>query len=288
MYGQDQQSPQGQQGQPQQPYGGPQQGPTPSAPEAGEGAPGHDGIPAADPAPAQPHGAPPPPAFGAVPPQAGPDHPAGGYPGYGYTGYPPAGPKKSRRTLWILLGCLGGVAVLSAGLLTYFVVNVTSKAGTHKIVLPAAFKGMDRDDTSDTAQQLRDSVTKDLGTGDGAWTPTGVGALYEDAEGRRLVVVGGYGKVLQPQKELDSYFKGILSSDTAKITGRHGVDAGPLGGRMDCAVVSNGAADVGICAWADSSGIIGVMEAGTDGGAPDLEATATDARDLRALAEVPK
>lgn len=197
-------------------------------------------------------------------------------------------PRKSRRTLWILLGCLGGVVLLIIGLLVYFVVDVTSKAGTHKIVLPAEFKGMSRDDSSDSAQQLRDSITKDLGGGDGSWTPTGVGALYQGDDTHRMVVVGGYGKVLQPQNELDAFFKGIASNDSASITDRHSVDAGTLGGRMDCATVSNGTNDFGVCAWADSSSVIGVMEGDSGGDAPDLDAVAGDARELRAVAEVPK
>jgi hypothetical protein len=198
-------------------------------------------------------------------------------------------PKKSRRTLWILLGVLGLVVVLVVGLIGYFVVDVASKAGTHKIVLPAEFKGVARDDTSATAQQLRDSMTRSFGDGDGSWKPTGVGALYQsDTESTRMIVSGGYGKVLSPQHELDSYFKGIAAGDDARLSGRRSVDPGPLGGKLDCAVASNGVSEFGVCAWADSSSIVGLMQGDDEGTAPDLDKLAADTRDLRALAEVPK
>ncbi|MFC8447871.1 hypothetical protein [Kitasatospora sp. NPDC057223] len=245
----------------------------------------YDQAPSAPPPHPQPWGAPPqaPPAYGAVPPQAQ------GHPGYGYGGYPPVAPKKSRRTLWILLGVLGLVVVLVVGLIGYFVVDVASKAGTHKIVLPVEFKGVARDDTSATAQQLRDSMARSFGDGDGSWKPTGVGALYQsDTESTRMIVSGGYGKVLSPQHELDSYFKGIAEGDGARLSGRRSVDPGPLGGKLDCAVASNGAGEFGVCAWADSSSIVGLMQGDDEGTAPDLDKLAADTRELRALAEIPK
>ncbi|MFI6443522.1 hypothetical protein [Kitasatospora sp. NPDC050543] len=246
------------------------------------------------PPPAQPYGAPPPPqppAYGAVPPQGQPGYPApGAYPGYpGYPGYPTQPPKKSRRTLWILIGCFLGLLVLIGGLLAYFVYDVTSKAGTKKIALPTEFKSMARDDSSEAAKQLSDGIVKEIGSGDGSWSPTGVSALYKSAdESQAVIVVGAYGKVLQPQRELDGFFKGISESDGATVSGRRSVDPGPLGGKLDCATVSNGESEFGVCAWADSSSVIGVVEANEDGKAPSLDKVATDARDLRQVAEVPK
>ncbi len=181
------------------------------------------------------------------------------------------------------------MVVLVVGLIGYFVVDVASKAGTHKVVLPAEFKGMARDDTSATAQQLSDSMAKSFGDGDGSWNPTGVGAMYQsDDLSTRMIVSGGYGKVLSPQHELDSFFKGVAEGDNATLSGRHSVDPGPLGGKLDCAVASNGVTELGVCAWADSSSIIGVMRGDDAGTPPDLDQLAADARDIRAVAEVPK
>ncbi|MEU6234544.1 hypothetical protein [Kitasatospora sp. NPDC047058] len=231
----------------------------------------------------QPYGGapvPPQPGFGAVPPQAGPG-------GYGaYAPVPP--PKKSRKTLWILLGVFVGVLALIGGAVAYFVLDVTSNAGTQKIVLPAKFQALTKDDDNEIARKMEEEITSEFGKGDGAWNPTGVSAVYLDSsQDPQLIVVGGYGKVLLPKQELDAMFKGF-SSGGPTVSNRHSVDAGPKGGTMECAKATQDGTDLGICAWADNSSLILLMRAPEDGKAPDLDKLASDARDLRAVAEVPK
>ncbi|MFJ2188130.1 hypothetical protein ACIOJE_09210 [Kitasatospora sp. NPDC087861] len=245
--------------------------------------------------PPQPgYDAPPPaaPGYGGIPPQGPPPGypPAGepgAYPGYGaYAPVPP--PRKSRKTLWTVLGVVGGVLLLGGGTLAYLVYDVTSNAGTEKIVLPATFKEL----TKNTDPQVTDSIEKELtsgfGKGDGNWKPTGVGALYQDAQSQpQLVAVGAYGKVLAPKQELDQAFTGITASGP-KLSGRHAVDAGPKGGTMECAVAADNDTTMGLCAWADNSSIVIVMKVVDSGTQPDLDKLAADSRDLRAVAEVPK
>ncbi|MER6396205.1 hypothetical protein ABT263_09090 [Kitasatospora sp. NPDC001603] len=249
------------------------------------------------PVPPQPgYGATPPPppaeqAWGAVPPQGTPPGfpPAEGQPGYpGYGAYAPVPPRKSRKTLWILLGVFVGVLALIGGGLAYFVFDVTSNAGTQKIVLPATFKDLTKDTDNEIADAMEKEITSEFGKGDGAWNPTGVSAVYQDSsEEPQLIVVGGYGKVLLPKQELDAMFKGFSSGGPA-VTDRHAVDAGSKGGTMECAKATQSGTDLGICAWADNSTLVLLMQAPEDGKAPDLEKLAADARDLRAVAEVAK
>ncbi|WP_406198564.1 hypothetical protein OH807_14700 [Kitasatospora sp. NBC_01560] len=240
------------------------------------------------------YGATPPPPAGApgyagVPPQAPPPGAQPGAPGYGgYGAYAPAPPRKSRKTLWILLGVLAGVLALIGGAVAYFVFDVTSNAGTQKVVLPATFKDLSKDDDNEIARKMEEEITSEFGKGDGSWNPTGVSAVYQDsAQDPQLIVVGGYGKVLLPKQELDAMFKGFTSGGPT-VTNRHAVDAGPKGGTMECAKATQEGTDLGICAWADNSSLILLMKAPEDGKAPDLDALAADARDLRAVAEVPK
>ncbi|MFG3049370.1 hypothetical protein ACGFZP_00250 [Kitasatospora sp. NPDC048239] len=267
----------------QNPYGTPQ---PPAGQPYGAPPPPQPGYGAVPPQPAAP-------AYGAVPPQAPPPGypaPGGGQPGYpGYGAYAPAPPpRKSRKTLWILIGVLVGVLALIGGLLAYFVFDVTSNAGTQKIVLPAQFKDLSRDENSEIAKKLEEDITSEFGKGDGAWNPTGVSAVYQDRDSEpQLIVVGGYGKVLLPKQEMDAMFKGVSSSGPS-ITDRHSVDAGSKGGTMECAKATEDGSEIGLCAWADNSSLVMLMRAPQEGKSPDLSALAAEARDLRAISEVPK
>ncbi|MDH6578683.1 hypothetical protein [Kitasatospora sp. MAP5-34] len=265
MYGQGQQNPQGQ---PQQP---PQYGQPPQPPQYG--------------APQQP--------YGAVPPQDGapgfpPPAPGYGggeaYPGaYGY-GQPV---KKSRKTLWIVLGIIGGVVLLGGAALVLLVANVAAKTGNNKLVAPAAFHGTQLDNTSATASKMQSSMAGALGSGDGSWHPTPVTGFYPSADHQQAVIfVGAYGNLLLPKKEIDATFTGMTTSG-GTLTGRHSVDAGPKGGSMDCGKMSTTGQEFGVCVWADGSGLGMIMEF-TANKPADLDKTAADTREIRQLAELPK
>ncbi|MFJ1701855.1 hypothetical protein [Kitasatospora sp. NPDC088346] len=246
----------------------------------------------------QPYGAPPPQqpygdpqqAWGAVPPQGGAPYP--GYPGY--PGYP-AEQKKSRKTLWIVLGCVGGAVLLGAGVLGYAVYDVTSKTGTHKVVMPDTFKGMKRDDTNPLAEQMQTALQSDFGQGKDAWTPTAVSGLYTGSgsdEGKVVVVFGGWGNVLSPSSQVDDFFSSFEKQARGQGTtfnGRASFDPGPLGGTLSCEVMKAEEETDSLCVWADGSSVVAVLagEAGSTG-TPDLAAAAADARELRKAAEVPR
>ncbi|MBD0690944.1 hypothetical protein [Streptomyces sp. CBMA123] len=256
----------------QNPYGQPPQPGYPATPPPA--APGYDGVPPQTPPPGYPA-------------PAGPE--AAGYPGYGgYAPVPP--PRKSRRTLWIVLGTVAAVILLGGGTLAYFVWNATSNAGTQKIVLPATFKDLSRNDDSEVTSAMEKAMTDSLGQGDGNWKPTGVAGMYQNAQSDpQILVAGAYGKVLLPKQELDQAFNGVGGKGGATVTDRHTVDAGPKGGTMECGVMTESDSKVGMCAWADSSSLVIVMQMpGDGGGQPDLDKLASDTRDLRAVAEVAK
>ncbi|MGW4893948.1 hypothetical protein ACWEQL_17020 [Kitasatospora sp. NPDC004240] len=233
------------------------------------------------------------PQYGAVPPQAQPagypGAPVGGQPGYpGYGAYAPVPPRKSRKTLWILLGCLAGVIALIGGLLAYFYYDVTSDAGTHKIVLPAKYKDLTKDDNNPIAKQLQSTLTSEFGKGDGSWNPTGVSAVYQDSnEEPQVIVAGAYGKVLFPKQELDTMWKGMNSEGTT-VSGKRQMDPGPMGGTLECAKAESSGVEFGVCAWADKSSLVMVMKTEDSGKAPDLDKLAGETRELRAVAEVPQ
>ncbi|WP_031075611.1 hypothetical protein [Streptomyces sp. NRRL WC-3742] len=256
------------------------------------GAPQQPGYPAGTPQPG--HGAPQP-GYGEPQPQPGypgaPGAPgAEAYPGYGgaYAPVPPQ--KKSRKGLWIALGIGGAVVLLGGGGVAYFAYDAVSNAGTQKVVLPAAFKDMKRNDDSPVTAAMEKAMTDSLGKGDGNWSPTGVAALYEDAQSQpKMIVAGAYGKILNPKDQLNQAFDGVAAKGST-IEGRHSVDAGPKGGDMECGtLVENGDTKIGICAWADTSSLVMVMNTDAENGVnPNLDTLAADTRDLRATAEIAK
>ncbi|MEV4614525.1 hypothetical protein AB0K43_18290 [Kitasatospora sp. NPDC049258] len=258
--------------------------------------------------PAQPYGAPPPPAqpYGAAPAQPygdpsqpqqpwGSVPPQGGAPYPGYPGYPAQQQKKSRKTLWIVLGCVGGAILLGAGALAYVVYDVSSKTGTHKVVMPETFKGMKRNTTNPLAEQMQSSLQQEFGKGKDAWTPTAVSALYTDEasdQGKVIITFGGYGNVLAPNTQVseffDSFEKGASGQGTT-FNGRSDFDPGPLGGKLTCEVMAAESETDSLCVWADGSSVVGILTGQADSTAkPDLAAAAADARELRQVAEVPK
>jgi len=276
----------------QNPYGSPQPGfgpPPPTAPQYG--------APQPPQAPQPGYGYPPQqPGYGAVPPQGGQQpYPAapGGYPAPGYPGYVPQPPQKSRKTLWVVLGCVGGALLLGGGLLGYFVYDTAKTTATHKVVLPDEFQGLKRDTANPLAEKMQEGLQKEFSKGDNAWSATAVSGLYTDEDtGKAVIVFGGYGTVLAPSYELKQLFKGFEEGAEAQGTtfsGRKDFDAGPLGGTISCEVMKAEQETDSLCAWADGSSVVAVLTGEADKtDAPDLAAAAAAVRDLRQASEVKK
>ncbi|MFD7984095.1 hypothetical protein ACFV4M_12060 [Kitasatospora indigofera] len=237
------------------------------------------------PPPAQPYGAAPQ-QYGAVPPQGGPV-PAG----YAYGYQQPVPPAKSRRTLWIVLGCVAGALLLGGGTLGWFLWDLASRTGTHKVVLPQTFQGVERDDDNPTARTLQSGLADVYSSGSNAWKPTAVAGVYPDQEhGTGVIVAGGYGKVVMPESELRKFLEGFESSGKAQGTTfgpRRTFDPGPLGGYLTCETMKAPEETDSVCVWADNSSVVMVLSGGPDV-EPDLDRAAAATRELRAAAEVAK
>ncbi|WP_405013330.1 hypothetical protein [Kitasatospora sp. NBC_01539] len=259
-----------------------------------------------------PYGAPPPQPqpYGAPPPAFGPPQPpAYGYPqqpappygapaaGFGVPQQQPWGggvvppPQKSRRGLWILLGCVGGAILVGAGLLGYFVYGVTSTTSKYTIALPSSFQGLPRDDSNPLAQKLESGLEDSLGKGENAWSPTPVSTVYTDRQ-KVVAVFGGYGTVLSPRSQIDDFYvnfeEGARSQGTT-FSDRRDFDPGPLGGRLTCEIMHAPAEDDSLCTWADGSTFVAMLTGEVDpDGEVDLDEAAAAALEMRRIAEVPK
>jgi hypothetical protein len=281
----------------QNPYGAPQPGPPYGAP------------------PPQPGYGPPQPGWGAggIPPQQPPAYPAAGYgvpqQQWGGGAVPPP-PPKSRRTLWVVLGCVSGAILLGGGLLGYFVYDAVSKsgqdpsgnpsastgtgsgsgrAGSYTMALPSSFQGLPRNDDNPLAQNLKQGLATSLGQG--GLSPTPVSTVYTD--GHKVVAVfGGYGTILAPSLQVDEFFtsfeKGAKAQGTT-FSDRREFSPGARGGRLSCEIMHAPTEDDSLCVWADGSTLVAVLtgEAARTGDV-DLDAAAASAREMRTAAEVPK
>ncbi|GAA2085646.1 hypothetical protein GCM10009759_05600 [Kitasatospora saccharophila] len=259
-------------GPPQSGFGPPQ---APGAPIPPQGAPG---APQQQPGYGYPQPQQPQQSWGgaALPPQG---YPAGA-PGYP-AGYPAPPQKSSRKGLWITLSIVSAVILAGAGVVGYLAYDTVSKTGKYKLVLPANFQGMSSEAGADTAQGLADSIKKDSDlVMDGT-----VAALYTtDDQSRLVVAAGGYGKITRPEAQVDAQFK-QMEEEGDTVSQKKSVDAGPLGGTMSCAVVTSSDTELNVCAWADYSTLVIVLEQGDD---ITLDKVAADSRELRQTSEILK
>jgi hypothetical protein len=280
----------------QNPYG------SPPPPDPGSGGYGGYGQPAPGygqsggypqqqpPAYQQPGGYAQPPAYGPVPGQPGPP-PAWPVP----NGFAPVPPRKSRKGLFITLGCVVGAIGVAVAVLVATVADTVSKEGTQKVVLPESFQGLTSDSSNPLAQKLNSTLTSDPSAQklDGT-----VSTVYNSLTSDRVVVAyGGYGKIASPKAEESSFWSHFEASANSSATAggstmtfgpRSHPDPGPKGGTASCEKATTPTETDAVCLWVDNSSLVVMMQTTIKGDAPDMDKAGQDLRDFRAIAEVPK
>ncbi|MEY9871419.1 hypothetical protein ABH931_000884 [Streptacidiphilus sp. MAP12-33] len=257
---------------PEYPYQGqPQQGyPQQPGYDVGYGQPGQPGIPPQQGAP--------------MPGYAQPGQPADP----AAWGYAPVPPQKKRSVLKIVLICLGAFVLVVGGLITWLVVDQTSKMGKYKLNPPSSFDGAPLTTTNSLGNSLSTANQKIAQDGQ-----TPVTAIYGPDSGMpKYVSYGLYGSLALPSVQLDAAFNSAASGAT--ISQKTDEATGPLGGAMRCAVMTtagNTTVQIPICAWADNSTMDILMQMPDASGAAttvDLSALAEKTRELRQQMEVKK
>ncbi len=224
--------------------------------------------------------------YGQVPPQqAGPyEAPDAAWNAYGMAPPPP----RSRKGLKIGLS-IGAVLILAVGgVVAYVVTQATTGLGEYKLVAPATFQGLTRQDDN--------SITKSMKASSGSLADAGATPVVTSyvksptADLPNLLVIGGYGKLPLASHQLNQFWDGIAGGGSGNsVTQKVDEDAGPLKGSMQCALVKEGTVYFPTCVWADNSTFTGVMDtAHTTSSHPDLPALAAQVRALRTLMEVKK
>jgi hypothetical protein len=216
-----------------------------------------------------------------VPPQAQPQPGAGWAAPVGFG--PPVPPRKSRKGLYITLAVVVGAIGVAVAVLVSTVADVVAKEGTQKVVLPQSFQGLTADDGNSTAQKLKGTLSTDS-TLDGT-----VATVYAaPGAGRGVVAWGGYGRIASPKAEENTFWSHFESRAGYTFGPRSHPDPGPKGGTMSCEDETNSGGTYAVCLWADNSSLMVMLQTNSDGTAPSLDKAASDLRDLRAVAEVPK
>jgi hypothetical protein len=157
--------------------------------------------------------------------------------------------RRVRRTRRIVLGAmlavlLGLVIVFGPTAWEIFLQKDTT------LVTPQKIAGLTLDQTED-AQGTADYLKTALAAG--VALDSTIGAVYTDGGGTEhsVIIVGGTGLFLAPEKQLDAAF-GLITDDTGGVTGVRTVPAGPLGGVMKCGTTTtDDDSTIPVCGWAD-------------------------------------
>jgi len=245
---------------PNQPYPG-----QPYYPQQPPPYPAQPAPPYADPYPAQPYGDP-----------YAQQQQAYQQPGYGQQlpgGYPPPPPVKKRRTglvigvvvaVFALVAC-SGIAVVAVRLGSGDKTGSpgatsTGKAKPVTLKAPATIGALKKSSDQSQAQKLNSAMSN-------AGFEDPFAAVYQDTKNpaRRVVIWGGTGTVFSAggaQKQLDSFF----SSAGSQVGGAKpaAVDAGPAGGKAECARSGLSGLKVSICAWVGDGALLGFIFNGVE------------------------
>jgi hypothetical protein len=119
-----------------------------------------------------------------------------------------------------------------------------------RIDLPQTIAGLTKVDdptlnqtANETAQQIKTATNAD----------SAVAAYYAPSGDltKAVGLVGATGRITDPEGELEDAFSGELS-----VTGVQEVDAGPLGGTMQCGTTASGGQALTVCGWADGGSLM--------------------------------
>ncbi|MFC1416505.1 hypothetical protein [Streptacidiphilus cavernicola] len=197
-------------------------------------------------------------------------------------------PPKRRKGLKIALSIVAVVILVVGGGIAYAVSRATAGMGDYKLVAPATFQGLSRQDDNSITKSMQgasDSMAKD-----GATPLVTSYVTSPTAKLPSLLVIGGYGKLPLASLQLSQFWSGITGAGSGNtVTLKENEDAGPLKGTMQCALVKEDTVYFPTCVWADNSTFTGVMDtAHITSTHPDLTALAAEVRALRLVMEVKK
>jgi hypothetical protein len=197
-------------------------------------------------------------------------------PGYGPQapfGYPPQPPVKKRRTGLIIGVVVGVFALLACSGLVAFALNSgsddkTASPGATKttaaravaLKAPGTIGTLKKSSDQSRATKLNSAMVK-------AGLENPFAAVYDDTKNpqRSVVIWGGTGAIFNAggaQRQLDSFF----SSADSQLNGAKAaaVDAGPTGGKAECAKSGLSGLKLTICAWVGKDALLGFLFNGVE------------------------
>ncbi|MEU8925521.1 hypothetical protein AB0D10_32090 [Kitasatospora sp. NPDC048545] len=182
----------------------------------------------------------------------------------------------------------GGVVVALVTALTVAAVTGAGAPPPHRIVLADRIGDHERMPDDEVVVAERGHLQKNL-TALSRYRDVSVAGYGPAGSGRSTLLVAGMtGSFPDARGELDRQFGGIWGSDVSSrinetVTGRKDYPAGPLGGALDCAVLTAPTASRTICIWADGMTVGGVID---EQGVTRLDDLARRALEIRTAVEV--
>jgi hypothetical protein len=150
------------------------------------------------------------------------------------------------RTRTIVLAALLVVALAGGGTLGYAGWQMSSQKDA-TLTTPdqiGALKLDNSDDGQQTAEYLQTALDAEIDL------HASVGAVYTDTPSHSVLFFGGTGTIWSPDKTLKNAFD-LIADEQGSVTGLHKVDAGPLGGTMQCGTTKSDNTDLSVCGWSD-------------------------------------
>jgi hypothetical protein len=164
----------------------------------------------------------------------------------GDQGQEPAEPQHRSPIRRIILLALLVIAVAGLGTLGYAGWQIgTQKDATLSIPDQIGSLRLDTsDDGLQTADYLQTALDAEVNLN------KTLGAVYRDSAGHSVLFFGGTATIWSPGTQLDNAF-GLISDKQGAVTGLHDVDAGKLGGTMECGTTKTDDGTLAVCGWAD-------------------------------------
>jgi hypothetical protein len=159
-----------------------------------------------------------------------------------------------RKVRRVLLGGLLVVIVAGVATLGYVGWQVNTQRHT-TLSVPSTIGTLSLDDGEDaaaTADYLRSAISAEI-TMDKA-----VGAVYTSSDDKSVLFFGGTRLLWSPDSELESAFT-LLGDEEGTVGEIRDVDAGELGGTMQCGVTKSDGTDLQVCGWADHGSLAVAM-----------------------------
>jgi hypothetical protein len=107
-------------------------------------------------------------------------------------------------------------------------------------------------DAASSAEYLRDALSAEISV------KKAIGAIYQENDDKNVLFFGGTALIWRTGSTLKTAF-GLITDKQGAVTDLHDIDAGPLGGTMQCGTTKSDDGDLTVCGWSDHGSVAVAM-----------------------------